>query len=549
MDEVLVSDLLARGRVSYAKRAWLDAHESLSRADDVDSLEPEDLELLARSAYMLGRDDDYVRALERAHHAHLDAGEVARAAGCTWWLGHNLLMRGESARAAGWFSRGDRLLEREGDDCVERGYLLVPAVLRSLGGGDAEGAYATAVEIGAIAERFGDRDLVTIALMSQGHALVRQRRAAEGLRLVDETMVAVTTGELSPIVAGIVYCNTIVICREAHDVRRAREWTNALTEWCDRQPAMVAHTGVCLVHRAEVMQLHGAWRAALVEAQQGGDRLRGGVLNQRRVGNALYVQGEVHRLQGEPAAAEEAYRRASGLGFEPQPGLALLRLAQGGGNAAAAAIRRIVDETEEPLQRAGLLPAYVEIMLAVGELEEARRAADELESISTTHPSELLAATAAHTQGAVALAQDDARAALTALRRALSTWQELEAPYEAARARALVGQACRSLGDDDTAALELEAARAAFEDLGAKPDLIRVRSLIEPSSATDTHGLTARELQVLRLVAEGKTNRAIATELVLSERTVDRHVSNVFGKLGVSSRAAATAFAYEHQLL
>ena len=208
-----------------------------------------------------------------------------------------------------------------------------------------------------------------------------------------------------------------------------------------------------------------------------------------------------------------------------------------------------MDETDEPLQRAGLLPAYVEIMLAVGELEEARRAADELESISTTHPSELLAATAAHTQGAVALAQDDARAALTALRRALSTWQELEAPYEAARARALVGQACRSLGDDDTAALELEAARAAFEDLGAKPDLIRVRSLIEPSSATDTHGLTARELQVLRLVAEGKTNRAIATELVLSERTVDRHVSNVFGKLGVSSRAAATAFAYEHQLL
>ena len=549
MDEVLVSDLLARGRVSYAKRAWLDAHESLSRADDVDSLEPEDLELLARSAYMLGRDDDYVRALERAHHAHLDAGEVARAAGCTWWLGHNLLMRGESARAAGWFSRGDRLLEREGDDCVERGYLLVPAVLRSLGGGDAEGAYATAVEIGAIAERFGDRDLVTIALMSQGHALVRQRRAAEGLRLVDETMVAVTTGELSPIVAGIVYCNTIVICREAHDVRRAREWTNALTEWCDRQPAMVAHTGVCLVHRAEVMQLHGAWRAALVEAQQGGDRLRGGVLNQRRVGNALYVQGEVHRLQGEPAAAEEAYRRAS----RPR-----LRAPTGPRPVAARPGRRGRCRRRDPPNRGRdrrapaarrLLPAYVEIMLAVGELEEARRAADELESISTTHPSELLAATAAHAQGAVALAQGDARAALTALRRALSTWQELEAPYEAARARALVGQACRSLGDDDTAALELEAARAAFEDLGAKPDLIRVRSLIEPSSATDTHGLTARELQVLRLVAEGKTNRAIATELVLSERTVDRHVSNVFGKLGVSSRAAATAFAYEHQLL
>ena len=226
-----------------------------------------------------------------------------------------------------------------------------------------------------------------------------------------------------------------------------------------------------------------------------------------------------------------------------------MRLAQGSGDAAAAAIRRVVDETAEPLQRAGLLPAYVEIMLALGELEEACRAADELDSISTTHPSELLGATAAHARGAVALAQGDARAALTALRRALSTWQELEAPYEAARTRALVGQACRALGDDDTAALELEAARAAFEDLGAKPDLIRVKALSEPAPPKDTHGLTARELQVLRLLAGGKTNRAIATELVLSERTVDRHVSNVFAKLGVPSRAAATAFAYEHRLL
>jgi DNA-binding CsgD family transcriptional regulator len=546
MDEMMVGDVLERGRESYSQRAWLDSFESLSRADEADPLEPGDLELLARSAYMLGRDDDYLRALERAHHAHLDAGEVARAARCTWWLGHNLLMRGEGARAAGWFGRGERLLEREGRDCVERGYLLVPAVLRSLAEGDAESAYASAVEIGTIAERFEDRDLVTIALMSQGQALLRQRRTDEGLRLVDETMVAATTGELSPIVAGIVYCNTILICREAHDVRRARQWTNALTEWCERQPDMVAHTGVCLVHRAQVMQLQGAWRAALVEARQAGNRLRRGVLNERQVGTALYVQGEVHRLQGESAAAEEAYRGASRLGFEPQPGLALLRLAQGSGDAAAAAIRRVVAETEKPSARVGLLPAYVEIMLAVGELEDARRAADELGSISATQPSDLVRATAAHARGAVALAQGDARAALTALRRALGVWQELEAPYEAARTRVLLGKACESLGDDDTAALELEAARAAFENLGAKPDLMRVSSLFRPK---DTHGLTARELQVLRLLAGGKRNRAIASELVVSERTVERHVSNVFAKLGVSSRVAATAFAYEHRLL
>ena len=328
MDEVIAGNVLERGRASYAKRAWLDAYEWLSRADEDELLAPEDLELLARSAYMLGRDDDYVRGLERAHHGHLDAGEVPSAARCTWWIGHNLLMRGEPARAAGWFGRGDRLLDREGRDCVERGYLLMPVVLRAR---DARAAYATATEAAAIGERYGDPDLVTIARMGQGHALVRQGRTEEGFRLVDETMVAVTTGELSPIVAGIVYCNTIEFCQDAYDVRRAREWTDALTEWCDRQPDMVAHTGVCLVHRAEVMQLQGAWQAALEEVQRAGERLGQGVLNQRIAGSALYRQGEIQRLRGEFAAAEEAYRAASRLGFEPQPGLALLRLAQGNG--------------------------------------------------------------------------------------------------------------------------------------------------------------------------------------------------------------------------
>ena len=472
MDEVIAGNVLERGRASYAKRAWLDAYELLSRADEDELLAPEDLELLARSAYMLGRDDDYVRGLERAHHGHLDAGEVPSAARCTWWIGHNLLMRGEPARAAGWFGRGDRLLDREGRDCVERGYLLLPLLLRS---GDARAAHATATEAAAIGERYGDPDLVTIARMGQGHALVLQGRTEEGFRLVDETMVAVTTGELSPIVAGIVYCNTIAFCQDQYDVRRAREWTDALTEWCDRQPDMVAHTGVCLVHRAEVMQLQGAWRSALEEVQRAGERLRRGVLNQRIAGSALYRQGEIRRLRGEFAAAEEAYRAANRLGFEPQPGLALLRLAQGNAAAAAAAIGRVAYETEKPLKRAGLLPACVEIMLAVGDLEEARRASGELDALSDTHASDPLRALAAHAGGAVALAEDDAQAALGSLRRALSAWQDIDAPYEAARTRVLLGMACRRLGDGDAAALELEAARAVFEELGAGPDLTRVR--------------------------------------------------------------------------
>jgi DNA-binding CsgD family transcriptional regulator len=544
----IASDVVERGRTSYAKSAWLEAYELLSQADEGDLLDPDDLELLAQSAYMLGRDDDYVRALERAHHGFLDAGDVPSAARCTWWIGLNLLMRGETARANGWFGRGDRLLEREARECVERGYLLLHVMLDAFASGDAESAAALAAEATAIGERFGDRDLATIGRMDEGHALLLLGKTEDGFRLIDETMVAVTTGELSPIVVGIVYCNTISVCRIAHEVRRAREWTNALTQWCAGQPDMVAHTGVCLVHRAEVMQLQGAWRDALEELGRADERLRQGVLNQRLAGSALYRQGEIQRLQGELAAAEESFVAASRLGYEPQPGLALLRLAQGNAAGAAAAIERVLHEPSEPIRRAELLPASVEIMLAVGDLAGARRASEELDAISETHASDLLRALAAETDGAVALAEGDARAALGALRLALSTWQDIEAPYDSARTRVLLGMACRRLGDEDAAGLELEAARAVFKELGAGPDLARVNSLGSAPPKSD-RGLSRRELEVLRHVAGGKTNKEIATELVLSERTVERHVSNIFGKLGVSTRAAATAFAYEHQLL
>jgi hypothetical protein len=244
-------DDLERGRESYRRRAWADAHESLTRADQARALMADDLERLARSAYMLGRDLDYVGGLERAHHAHLDATEeVLPAVRCAFWIGHNLMFRGERAPALGWFARADRLLERDGRDCAERGYLLIPDLLQHVISGELEAAQATAAEAVGIGERFGDRDLVAIGLMEHGHALVKQGRTTEGLQLVDETMVAVTTGELSPIVAGIVYCNTIAFCRDVYELRRAREWTAALTRWCEQQPDMVAHRGLCLVHRA-----------------------------------------------------------------------------------------------------------------------------------------------------------------------------------------------------------------------------------------------------------------------------------------------------------
>jgi DNA-binding CsgD family transcriptional regulator len=541
-------DELERGRDAYARRTWLDAYTSLSRADGASPLGAEDLELLANSASMVGRMDDYLALLERAHRAYLDAGEGLRAARTAGWIGMTLAIRGEIGPAGGWFGRAQRLVEREGRDSVEQGYLLLPVALQHEAAGDYEAAYAAAVDAARMGERFGDADLSTMALHVQGLARIKQARVEEGLALLDEAMVAVTAGEVSPVVTGIVYCGVIAGCEEAFEPRRAQEWTDALSRWIETQPQMVAFTGRCLAHRAGVMQLRGAWRDALEEAKLARKRSEQ-VMNRAATGQALYQQGELHRLRGDFAAAEAAYRDANGYGREPQPGLALLRFGQGDAEAAFAAIRRALGEAREPLQRAGLLPAYAEIMLIVGNVEEARDAGRELEEIAAVSERPMLGAIAATVRGAVELAEGDAEAALFSLRRAWQVWQELEAPYEAARTRVLVGLACRALGDDDSAALELEAARDVFEQLGAAPDVARVDAHTVPAAPADTHGLSPRELEVLRLVAAGKTNREIASILVVSEHTVARHVQNIFAKVGVSSRTAAGAFAFEHDLV
>jgi DNA-binding NarL/FixJ family response regulator len=441
------------------------------------------------------------------------------------------------------------LLERVEGDCVERGYLLIPVWLEQMGRGDYEAAHTSAADAAAIGERLGDPDLMWLARDDQGCALVKQGRVADGLRLVDEVLVAATAGELSPIVTGIVYCNTIAFCRDAYELRHAREWTEALARWCDAQPEMVAHNALCLVHRAEIMQLRGAWEDAVQEVRRATERFSQGVLNQLAYGKAHYREGEIHRLRGQFDAAEDAYREASRCGFEPQPGLALLRLAQGHDEAAVASIRRAVGEARQPLKRAALLPAYVEIMLAVGARAPAEAGCRALAELAERQGSDALRAMAAHVQGAVALADGDAAETLVALRRAFTLWQELGAPYEVARVRMMMASACRALGDADTATLELEAARELFALLGAAPDLASIDAIGPRAAPADLHGLTGREAEVLRLVAAGKSNRDIAVELVISEHTVARHVQNIFAKLGVSSRTAASAFAFEHHLV
>jgi DNA-binding NarL/FixJ family response regulator len=538
---------LERARIAFAQRAWVDAFQTYSDIEQGFSLEADDLERLALAAYLIGKDEDYLKTLERAYRAHRDVGERLRAVRCAFWLGFRLLARGELGRATGWLSRAERLLERDAAECAERGYLLLPTVEQSLASGDHEVAFDGASAAASIGERCGDPDLLACARHQQGRIRLLQGMVERGLSLLDETMLTVLAGELSPLVTGLLYCSVIGACQSVRAFDRASEWTIALTEWCDEQPDMVAFTGACRVHRAEIMQLQGTWPAAIEEARRACTRTLGN--DRRAAAAALYLQAEIHRLKGGFAAAEEFYGRASELGLEPQPGLALLRLAQGSSVAAVTAIRRVAGTTTDRLKRLDCLPAYVEILLAVGDVQDARDACHELQEISAHFTTDVSDAIAAQARGAVALAENDAHGALAALRRALEVWQQIEAPYEAARVRVLIGLACRALGDEDGTSLELVAARSAFARLGAKPDLNRTETLMRSTSHSQIDGLTPREIQVLRLVAAGETNKSIARKLGLSVRTIERHLSNIFTKLDLSTRSGATAWAYEHRLL
>lgn len=530
------------GRTAYANRAWEDAFRALSKAK---GLSAEDTQRLAWAAALTSRDAECVDALERTHQLHLDANNPLAAARAAFWAGFRLMSLGETARGSGWLSRAARLLENQ-PDCAEHGYLKLAHVTRAIAARDHEAAIAAARAAASTGDRFKDADLVAFARNLEGRALIRAGKPAEGLPLLDEVMLAATSGSLSPVVTGILYCSVIASCQQSYALDRAREWTSALSTWCQAQPQLVNFAGTCLIHRSEILQLSGDWPEAIEEIRRASERLAD---KHADTGYAHYQAGELHRVRGELEDAEQAFARASEHGRDPQPGLALLRLAQGKTDAAANASRRVLAATTDPLARCRVLPAHVEIMLAANDLAEARTASDELSKLAATFGMDILTAIANATHGAVLLADGDAKNAVAPLQQAHEVWQRVSAPYLAARVRVLMARAFRALGDADSAALALDAARKTFTALGAHPDLGGLDAQAAVPRRADTRGLSPRELEVLRLVAAGKTNKAIGQQLFVSEKTVDRHVSNIFAKLDVATRSAATAWAFQNGLV
>ncbi len=529
----------ARARESYLTYAWKEACDGFLAIRD--ELSADDLGRLAVSAYLVGRNAESDQAWGLAYRRRLDDGDPGGAIRCAFWVAFRLVNAGERTEANAWIARLQRLAAATPDDSLANAQSDYLTGLRAAFEDDVGAAAADLERSATTATRHGDEELAALARLSLGRVRIFMGEITAGVRLLDDAMHVVGSEPISPIAVGDSYCTAIDACHDLYDVRRGQAWTDGLTRWCERQPDLVPFAGVCQVHRAEFLQLKGAWFEAMAQVAIAKERLDR-PFRQLPYGAAVYQQGELHRLLGEFDKAEACYRGASAAGRDPQPGLALLRLRQGRTGDAAQAIDRALFETTTPLSRSPLLAASVEIMLAAGRLAEARTAASELADLATSLESRLLNAAASRAAGWVRLAEDDARGALADLRTASDGFRELEAPYEVARTALLIGTARAALGDAEGAALEFEAARATYQRLGARPDLSRVPG----QAAAD---LTARELEVLRLVAQGATNRSIGTALGLSERTVDRHVSNIFAKLSVSSRAAATAAAYHSKLI
>lgn len=537
-----IVDDLAAAREAYERREWVAAYRALSDLD-TDGLQADDFEALATTAYLLGRHNDCVQALQRAVYANEAAGNDAGAIRSAVRLALVLTLGGEPAVGGGWAARAERMLDHVADGAPEHGHVAVYQAMSCVFAGDLPAAMAHARAAAECALGHRDPDLLAHALNTKGRLMVHAGDVPAGLRLMDESLVGVIAGDVSPIVAGVVYCNTIEACSLVCDYGRMIEWTSALVAWCDSQPGLVAFTGQCAVHRGQLMRLRGAFRAAVSEFERAADRyaLAGGG---PAVGLAHEERGDVLRLLGDLRGAEQAYSDAVRHGSWSQPGQALLCSLRGDHDAAVGMIRPLLDQIDDPIRRTRILPAAVELLVAVGDLAEAARLADEAGTIAAAFGCPPVRAIHAHATGLVALARDEPSTAASQVRSAIAIWNDIGAAYEVARCRVVLGRALRRLGDERSALAELANARDLFVASEATPAADEARRLL--GGTTPPGGLTPREVEVLRLVAAGRSNAEVAEELSVADKTVARHLSNIFTKLGVGSRTAAAAFAYEH---
>ena len=537
-------DVVGQARADYDRGDWEAAYAAWS-AVGLDTLEVADLGDLATAAELLGHHDATIAALQKSFVACQADGDLAGSVRSAFRIAMASAGHGEPALAAGWTARAEGLVAGLADDALERGWVAFLSMFRHMGVGDFGAAAGCAAQATAAGEHHRDPDLTAMGLCAQGRMALYAGDVDTGRRLLDEAMVRVVAGETSPIIAGHVYCTAIEGCQEISDFQRMAEWTSALDRWCRDQPGLLAFTGQCAVHRGQLLRLHGEWDRALEEFELAAQRYDT-VGAPDAIGLAAYEAGEVLRLRGEHAAADAAYERSGDHGFDPQPGLALLWLADGKLTAALSTVDRLLGEPDGPLQRCRLLPAAAEVLLAAGQVDRARQVSAELEQLAGEFGCAPLEAAAAHAVGAVEVASGDPAGALPYLRKAQQLWARVEVPYEQARTRALSGRALAALGDREASRRELEGARTTLRRLGARPAADAVDDLLAPSSLPA--GLSAREAEVLRLVARGRSNAQIAADLVLSEKTVARHLSNIFTKLDVPSRTAAAAYAYQHAL-
>ncbi|MFA9445342.1 LuxR C-terminal-related transcriptional regulator [Egicoccus sp. AB-alg6-2] len=537
-------DVLDRAREAYVRRDWVTARGDFTEVRRTRDLHPDDLYALANCSWWLG-DLDACLALQRqVHQRYLDLDDPVRAALVAIDVGYTHLIRGEEAQGSGWIGRAVRLLE-DRTDTIEYGFLEYLDFESAFRASDPDGAMEAARRVQARGRRFADPTLTALGVLGEGRVLVRRGEVAAGMALLDEAMVAAMSEELDPGWAGNVYCHLMVACHEIADLRRAGEWTQVTADWCRSMPGAGPFMGICRVHRAQILQVRGDWDAAEGEAVHVCGELAH--FDVEIVAEARYLLGELKRLRGDLAGAEASYREGHRLGRDPQPGLALLRVARGEADTAYASLHAVLAATEGDLcGRGRLLPAAVEVALAVGESDQARRWSGELRDIARRYGTTGFTAAALQAEGAVLLAGGEVEEARRVLRDALHAAREHEAPYDVARIRLLLATACEQLGDRESALLERDAAAEVF----ARLDIADPRSRLGRRSSPA--GLTPRETEVLALVAEGRSNQDIAAELVLSIRTVERHLATVYQKLGLqgrSARAAAVSFALREGIL